>query len=220
MCKVQDNITGKIISVRDLISAKYALELMQNGTVFGSTGKVLEVKKTAFLLAELSETTQQKIYEKWEFETDLFTDCYADFLTMLGFSNPVLCYSVSFSQSDYAGFSCDSFSYEKGFLAKVKRNYGTSELLDFAKRLAVIYKKTGYTLRGKVVEGRCGCVVEFLQCDNFDAVEADLQLWIKDYSRYLLKELQDKVIYQTSFENFVETCAANEYLFTENGTML
>jgi hypothetical protein len=219
MFKIHDNLTDKIISVSDLISAKYALELMQNGTVFGSTGKILEVKKTAFLLKELSESMQQKIYEKWDFfDTDLFTECYTEFLTMLGFNNPVLHYNVSFSQSDYACFSCDSFSYEKGFVAKVKKEFGNEKLHDIAAHLQAIYKKTAYKMRG-AVKTSGWCESSHVESD-FYTVESDFELWLKDYSRYLLRELQDEILHQTSFEAFAETCEANEYYFNENGRLL
>jgi hypothetical protein len=179
-----------------------------------------EFTQTGYLLKELPEATQRKIYDKWEFDYDLFTDNYADFLTMLGFHKPDLHYNVSFSQSDDACFSCDYFDYEKGFVAKVKREYGTGTLLDFAKRMHDIYKKTAYKMHGKVTAGRCRSVVDFDYRNDFDKVEDEFDSWLDDYSYYLLRELQNEILFQTSFESFTELCEANEYYFNENGGLL
>lgn len=181
----------------------------------------MSIQVTAYALSELSEATQRKIYDRWEFDTEIFTDYYTDFLTMCGFYKPVLHYNISFSQSDYSCFSCKSFNYEKGFLAKVKSEFGNMELHDFAQRLYVIYAKTFYRMHGKVItRGRYErSRVDFSSYD-FDFIEDELNSWLNDYSKYLLCELQNELLYLTSFEAFKEECKSNNYRFTETGILI
>jgi len=214
MYKIKNDSTGGAINVCDMLSAKRVLDLLQNSIVYGSTGAILETKKTAFLLEELPEPTQQKIYEKWDFwDTEIFTDNHTAFLKMLGFNKPVLAYDISYSHSDHARFSCDYFSYERGFLAKVKREFNNPVLIDFAQRLQTIYKKTGYKLAGEVNESYSAEIY-------FAIVEDAFHDWLDDYSYYLYRALESEYEYRTSFEVFAENCAANEWLFNEKGVML
>lgn len=185
--------------------------------------KLMSREFTGYLLAELPECTQQKIYEKWDFsDTVIFTDFHADFLHLCGFYKPELHYSIGFSQSDYASFSCDKFSYEKGFVSKVKREFVNTDLHNFAQRLQWIYAKTFYKMQGKIVTRGYyeQSQVDFYYSYEFLHVEDELNAWLKDYSRWLLKDLQDEVLHQTSFESFAESCELNEYYFTDGGVLL
>jgi len=137
--------------------------------------------------------------------------------------DPVIYYSVSWSQGDGAAFE-GSYSYTKGSVVKIKEYAPEDkELHRIAADLAEIQRRNFYQLYARIESGRyfnmsvdvCRQSSTYQEM-SVDAEEAVTQA-MRDLAHWLYVYLRTEYEWQTSEEQVAENIRCNEYEFTEEG---
>ena len=177
------------------------------------------IETTAYKFNELSESAQQSAHEKYGFDDvdlSLTVSCFTELLEKIGFSNIKIYYSGFWSQGDGASFT-GQYTYKKGFLKAVKRDWGNTELHAILDQLQAVQKDDNYTLTSDIYQ-RGHYVHENTMYDNHDNDLLD-NVW-RSLAQWMYSTLEKAYEYQISFEVFSETAEANAWEFTENGEMV
>ncbi len=211
------------IAVLDTNSAREAMNAYHNCIMIDDNGNVIDRKKTAFKFSELDDKAKDRARDWFSSGIELWTDNYTDFLTMCGFDKPQLSYSISYSQGDFAAFDSHFFSYEKGFVKTVERNFGTGSYWHKAAiDLRVIYAKSFYQMTGKTFTR--GCTYQATLSDirqyEFSQFEDVLNEWLYAVCEEIRVQLYKDYEYQCSDEGIGENSEANEYRFDEHGRII
>ena len=185
---------------------------------------------------ELKELVIEKNYDlnvdnDWWSESTLET--WKDILSTMGFYDSCIMFSGFCSQGDGACFTTDFYSYEKGFITKLKTKFPKwNELHEVAKSLQKAYQKTKYQAYGKITHSgmyyhEMSTNIKVLQ-DFKEYGEG----WVKeeiatlfedvlvDINKLIYKHLQEDYEYLTSEEAIMETIESNDYTFDEDGKLV
>ena len=220
MYQVKSTLSAESIRTPSFVEAMTAAAAFDNAIVLDDTATEVFFKKTAFKFSELDDKAKDRARNWYCEDLTLWTDNYEQFLTICGFAEPKLYFSVCYSQSDFAAFESHYFDYEKGFVKKVAAEFGEgSEFHKLAIQLRGIYARSFYKICGSVKTGsrdRAYCDMHH----EYDTYEDDLNEWINDVCHEIKKGLYADYEYQCSDESVSENCNANEYLFDENGGII
>lgn len=204
------------------------------------------IKTKAFFYDELDEDAQAKARDWYRQDMDFFCDhMYDDFVRVgeiLGIDfytkavklmngsvryDPKIWWQGFWNQGDGACFE-GSYSYSKGWKAKLAKYCSDEDIIKIGERLQAVQKENFYRLKAKVkhtghyYHEMCTDIDVFtedyepIHDDDIDVVKDCL----RDFMRWMYRTLEAEYDYQTSEEQVAESIRANEYEFTEDGTII
>ena len=197
--------------------------------------QVIKTETVVYEFSELNDDAKQNAidslrdinthHEWWDCTIDHLTEC----LECIGFSGVEIAFSGFWSQGDGARFT-GQYSYEKGALSKVKKEYPEFIALhELAETLQELNKPHFYSLRFKLGvlnslychENTSG--LEWSECDNKEDgwPSDDTDNAITDACREFMQEiytiLEKEHEFLTSDNEIIEAIKANGYQFTSEG---
>ena len=201
--------------------------------------RVDTVKTEVFKFAELSEEAQQAAIEKQHdcnVDYDWWDCTYEDAITiagLMGIEIEKIYFSGFSSQGDGACFE-GSYEYKKGGVKAVKGHAGQDEeLYRIAQELQNIQKKSFYGLYANVKQSghymheNCTDIDVYERRTLRDGYESDesaslsdheaIEEVLRDFMRWIYKQLEKEYDYLTSEEAIKESIEANDYEFTAEG---
>jgi hypothetical protein len=190
--------------------------------------KTIEIKLYSF--EELSKEAQEKALNKWNENGD---SVYMDFFyencveeaKEHGFVNPVINYSLSYSQGDGLSFKADGYNNLEALFIETlgQGKEKTAKLLADNCRLIC----QGNT--GRYAYSSSSDIDLYFDANtntnnkNINSAVNEALKSLTDIYLALCKKLEkqgyDEIEYQQSEESFKETCQANDYTFEVNGNM-
>lgn len=197
--------------------------------------QVIKTETVVYEFVELSEDAKENAingmrdintdFEWW----DCTLDDYKEILEKIGFSNVEICFSGFWSQGDGASFT-GAYSYEKGALSKVKREYPTfTALHEFAEQLQLLNRQYFYSLSFELqrichrYSHENTVNISWSECDtNADVWPSDdtdnaLIECCRGFMREIYNSLENEYEYLTSDAVVIEAIESNDYLFTGDG---
>lgn len=178
---------------------------------------------------ELSEEAKQAAIEKYrnniDYDLDFFNDECVDQIKEAGFENPILAYSLSYSQGDGLSFKADNYSKLSELFLKVlgKGKEKTAELLanNCTQRITGNNGHYQYANKNQIELQLENYTSSFITSDRIDEIVERVQFELRDIYMDLCSKLKkqgyDDIEYQSSDEGISEILIANDYEFTENG---
>ena len=91
--------------------------------------------------------------------------------------------------------------------------------MQVAKDLQAIQKKNFYKLTATIQAKDNYISVQPFKDDDYTDC-AELEDALEDFNAWIYKSLEAEYEYQSSFEQFLESCEANEYDFDESGKLV
>lgn len=200
---------------------------------------VTMIKETVtYTFAELDESAQDRAYEKYAHEWvdydwwDFSYDYFVEIGKLLGFHirREDISFSLGYSQSDYCSFTGDYYHTPGGF-AKLRKEYGpdiAKELGDVIETLRAVQKPHFWDVNASICHSyynRNGISVENVETPNFyfydslNGVDEEIRDAARWFAQWMYEKLREEYEYLTSREQFAEMCEANDYRFTEEGTL-
>lgn len=160
-------------------------------------------------------------YLAYEWDEDTIND-FTTILELIGYYDITCYFSGFWSQGDGACFSA-KFSRNKRCLEKVKKYCPKEEkILDIVKQIqSEIPPREEYEIKHSGLYSHEYCTNVYYLGDNNKAEQLDerfLEL-SRHLMRILYKKLNDEYDYLNSSESIVEYIKANDYEFTEDGTL-
>lgn len=194
--------------------------------------RVIETK--VFTFEELNSEARMKAIEsfqhinvKSDFWHDNVIDDAKQIGALMGIDIDKVYFSVFWSQGDGACFT-GTYAYKKGSVKAVKEYAPRDEdVHSIAERLSAIQKdnfyKLGATIKhsGHYYHEYC-TDIDVYKDGNYTTDENDKALsdCLRDYMRWIYRQLEKEYDYQTSDEVIIDTIEANEYEFTEEGKQI
>lgn len=193
------------------------------------------VCKEVYKFNELSEDIQGKVVEKHYNINVEFDDWYEftiddakEIGKLMGIEIKNIYFSGFSSQGDGACFE-GYYEYEREGLKKVKDYAPVDERLHrIAKDLQDIQRKNFYQLKANVKQSG-HYLHEYctrINVDRYDDKEMTEDAedkvieYLRDFMRWIYRQLEQQYDYLTSEEAIIETIQANEYEYTEDGEMV
>ncbi|MCK5603675.1 antitoxin of toxin-antitoxin stability system [Candidatus Pacearchaeota archaeon] len=195
------------------------------------------VETTVFKFDELSEKAQQTAIEKlYNLNTDYNWWDYEDAkqaAACIGIEIDDIWFSGFSSQGDGACFE-GSYSYQKGGVKAIKDCAPQDERLhQIAMNLQETQRKSFYGLSATVKHSghyyheyctdisvsECRTLRDGCESEGYASIEAHeaIEEALRDFMRWIYKQLEKDYYYLTSEEAIKESIEANEYEFTGNG---
>lgn len=193
--------------------------------------------ETVYKFSELSDEAKEKALEY--FRSQVFTDSYdyecvlehaKEVAKLLGIDVENIYFSGFASQGDGASFT-GYYRYSKGALQAIKKEYTqATELHRIAAELQDIQRRNFYGLRASISTSGRYCHEYSMRIsadyygnnDNFrisDETEEDLLEALRDFARWIYKQLETEYEWLCSEKGITENIDANEYEFTEDGAI-
>lgn len=176
---------------------------------------------------ELTEDQKSKVIDDnrninvdYDWQDYCIDDC-KEIGNILGFEMKDIFFRGFYSQGDGACFT-GKFSYSKGFLHKIKKDYSFEpELINIASDLHELYRKSFYTVNGNIThrghyshERSMSLDFDTYYTDTKGLVDEDEWLdIIADFACLIYKRLESEYDYLTSDEQIMESLIANEVEF-------
>jgi hypothetical protein len=176
---------------------------------------------------ELADDQKSKVIDKnrnfnvdYDWHDFCIDDC-KDIGSMLGFKMNNIFFSGFHSQGDGACFT-GKFSYNKGFLNKIKKDYSHEpKLIEIATSLHALYLKSFYTVYGTITHTGHYSHERSMSLDidtYFNDIKGHVNEseWldiIADFACWIYKRLESEYEFQTSDEQIAESLIANEMEF-------
>lgn len=201
------------------------------------------VKTTVYKFSELSDSAKQTAMQWWRnsdcdnFWSEGVFDDAATIADLMGLDirltrknsgnyEPSIYYSGFSSQGDGACFE-GIYRYKKGSVKDIKAYAPEdAEISRIAKALQDIQKKYFYKLtartkhRGHYYHEYCMAIdVDYSGDDSRDITDAEnvISEALRDFARWIYKQLETEYEYQNSDETVSENIISNEYEFDESG---
>lgn len=191
-------------------------------------------------LKELSTSAYERAYQWWleRFDGDQWWDyVYEDFrriAEILGITVEDIEFSGFCSQGDGARFTGE-YSYVPGSVKAIKKYAPQDEVLhriardlQLAQRYA-FYRLTvnikpgyfggNYVHENTVVFEGHGRYYSYSLTDNEEKALEGVEEALTDLMRWLYRQLEKEWEYVSSYEQFEDSCEANDYLFDEDGSI-
>jgi len=194
------------------------------------------VELTLYKLTELSEKAQQKAHETWLRHSDSF-DHDAEWVIeeaktigeLMGIEIERVYYRGFSSQGDGACFE-GYYAYKAGGLkAIIEYAPKDKELHAIAANLQDIQKRAFYSLtanvkqRGHYMHENCTVIDVHNTRDRWEncteTQEEGISEFLRDFMRWIYRQLENAYDGYCSFEYFKEECESNEWTFEANGRM-
>lgn len=189
---------------------------------------------TVYSFDELSEDAKQKAIENlYDINVDYDWWSYDDskeIASLMGIDIENIYFSGFSSQGDGACFE-GSYTFKKNGVKNVK-SYAPldKELHQIAERLQDVQKKHFYKLSANVKHSghyyhEMCTEINVYKDGNYLHTEAELsaedeiKYILRDYMRWIYRQLEKQYDYLTSEKAIIETIEANEYTFLEDGTL-
>lgn len=116
--------------------------------------------------------------------------------------------------ASYSGF----YRYAKGSCKAIKAETNDKELIRIASALTKAQKATGYKLEVKISAREAGHWNMGFEYEDFNVSEAEqVEEALKDFAKWIFKQLQAQSEYLYSEENVDDSIIANEYDFDMEG---
>ena len=137
-------------------------------------------------------------------------------------ADPRIYWSLGYSQGDYAAFE-GRWRYEKGMLAKVKKDYPTeTEIHRIAKELQSAAAQVFYKVYADCREERGNQRVNVEHSEDSwrelpRGVERDIEQALSDFASWIYDSIRQEDEYLSEDEQVDESIRINEYEFTEEG---
>lgn len=194
--------------------------------------RVIETK--VFTFEELNSEARKKAIEslqhvnvKHDFWHDNAIDDAKQIGALMGIDIDEVHFSGFWSQGDGACFT-GTYAYKKGSVKAVKEYAPRcEEVHSIAERLSSIQKDNFYKLEATIKHSghyyHEYCTdIDVRKDDNYpsDAVIIEVADCLRDYMRWIYRQLEQEYDYQTSDEAIIDTIEANEYEFTEEGKQI
>ena len=195
------------------------------------------IETTVYKFSELSEAAKEKAIENWNrdgLDYEWWDAVYEDAKTigeLMGIKVDKIFFSGFWSQGDGACFE-GSYEYKKGSV-KAVRDYAPQDedLHKIVKGLQAEQRRNFYGLsaevkqRGHYMHEFCTEIDVADNRDNApwrvsDEVEEAIKDLLRDFMRWIYRNLERENDYLTSAEAVTETIEANDYEFTEAGDMI
>lgn len=174
--------------------------------------------------ANLPETQRQKLIQQFHLNFEFWGELIVDeiknvFMDIFG-DEPKVAYSVGGSQ-EYAATS-GTIQYQKGFMDKLRRDYGTdAELMKVATDWRNLQRKNFYALTAKLTLGR-DCTI----CTAYDErhrhgwstneQDSDVSDVVADFNHWAMKKIQGELEFQTSMESIESFYEGQEFEIEED----
>ena len=185
---------------------------------------------------ELSESAKQKAIDDYRqdgFDHDWWDAVYEDAKQIgevIGIEIDNIYFSGFSSQGDGACFE-GKYAYAKGSAKEIKDHAPQDEELHrIARDLQKLQKKNFYSLSAKVKQSGhysheyCTEIEVYDNLNSYGDVtietEKALSELLRDFMRWIYKQLEQDWDYLSSDEQIIETIQANEWEFDENGDMV
>ncbi len=193
-----------------------------------------QVSLKVYPITELTEKALDKaingLREDLSFDSDLesVVDDWVDILTMFGFEEPKIAYSVSYSQGDGASFTSGSWKYSKGLSERIKKEYPSHTFLhEAAKQTVLMFQKSMYKCEFSVLRTSSHYVHEntvsvdvspYSEATPNESAIMEAKHIVKCLCKRMYTEFKKEGEYQSSEEHLKELAQANDYEFFEDGT--
>lgn len=204
--------------------------------------------RTVYKLEELDEATQHTAHEKWyehAFDYGWWEFQYDDFgriCDIIGVqldtkpvklrsgesrTEPCVFFSGFWSQGDGASFF-GRYRYAKGSKAAIRAYCTDEELIRITDALYELQKPFLYGLTASITSlgsnyshsNTMDVSVEHETREVSRELDREITRLMRDLADWLYRGLDKEYEYQTSFEQFKESCEANGYEFTDTGRMV
>jgi hypothetical protein len=194
--------------------------------------RIIETK--AFMFEELNSEARMKAIESFQYinvEDDFWHDNVIDDAKQIGLLMGIdidkVYFSGFWSQGDGACFT-GTYTYKKGSVKAVKEYAPRyEEVHSIAERLSAIQKDNFYKLEATIKHSghyyHEYCTnIDVYKDGNYTTDENDKALsdCLRDYMRWIYRQLEKEYDYQTSDEAIIDTIESNEYEFTEEGKQI
>lgn len=193
-----------------------------------------QVSLKVYPITELTEKALDKaingLREDVCFDSDLdfVLEDWVNILTLFGFEDPKIAYSISYSQGDGASFTAESWKYKKGLSESLKKDYPSHTFLhEAAKQAVFMFQKSTFRASYTVIRTSSYYshenTVDTEVSPYSDVVPSAKSLMeakhiVKALCKRIYSELKKELEYQNSAEYLKELAQANEYEFFEDGT--
>lgn len=195
--------------------------------------RVETIERKLFTFDELSDEAKETAIERYRennLDYEWYDAVYDDAITigkLIGIKIDRIYFSGFWSQGDGACFEGEYF-YSAGSVKEIKAYAPIdTELHRIAKELQDIQKPAFYHLyayvkhRGHYYHENCTEIDVRNDAQKFtDDQEQRLKDCLRDFMRWIYRQLEKEYEYLTSEEAIKETIEANEYEFTENGKLI
>lgn len=190
------------------------------------------IETKVYKFEELSEQSKERAIQQYRETPDFLDDFILDdakaIAEKMGIDIDKIFYS-GFSQQGSGASYTGRYSYKKGAIKALKAYCNDEEIFRIAKELQEIQRRNFYKLSAKI--GRSGHYQHEMTM-NFDfykdgeylyttmAFESDLKKVLRDFARWIHKQLEAEYDYQNSDEYITDMIVNNNYEFTEEGEMI
>ena len=191
--------------------------------------KTVTIEKEVYEFNELSDSAKQQAITEYAIDYDWHDFVYEDAKTigaLMGIDITNIYFSGFCSQGDGACFE-GGYGYKKNSVNAVKEY--APELHDIAQTLFNIQKRNFFQLYAGIKHSGFYyhefCTIIDVERDSYygqdvsENDEKDLQEALRDFMKWIYKQLENEHDYLTSEEYFSELCQANEWNFYETGEM-
>lgn len=198
--------------------------------------KTVTIEKTVYEFSELSDKAKQKALQdhcEHGMDHDWYDFVYEDakeIANLMGIDIDKIYFSGFWSQGDGAMFE-GGYGYKKNSVNAVKEYAPQdTELHDIAQTLANVQRKYFYRLSASVkhhgyYHHERSNIITIEYDDSYDYRNVDekdedaIAECLRDFMKWIYRQLEKEYEYLTSEEYFKELCEVNEYNFYENGKM-
>lgn len=188
-----------------------------------------QIQTTVYEFDELSEAAKEKAREwfrsGYEFDSEYCIDDAMRIGKLLGLEIENVYWSGFSSQGDGASYT-GSYSYAKGALAAVMEECPTDKVLhNIAIALQDMQRRAFYSLSAEISQRGHYSHEMTMQFNISDSrgidvsedTEESLKYTLRDFARWIYRNLESEYEYVMSDEQTDENIRANEYTFDENG---
>ena len=194
------------------------------------------------LFNDCSEQTQLKAIEKnmhinvdhsqWD---EYLIENFTEILEILGYEGIKINYSGFWSQGDGASFTCTGFTYKKGSIAKIKKEYPRwGDLHEWLGFFNLVNKENFYQLYFDVTRDSSNyshsntvsinnlyrSTLTNNEIDIYDSEHERVNKLNRDFMEIIYSSLDQEYTDQTSSAMITESLIYNEYEFNLDGEML
>jgi hypothetical protein len=194
------------------------------------------------LFNDCSEQTQLKAIEKNMYinvdhsEWDQYLiENFTDILEILGYEDIEINYSGFWSQGDGASFTCSGFTYKKGSIAKIKKEYPSwDDLHEWLEFFTLVNKENFYQLYFDITRDSSNyshyntvsinnlyrSTLSNNEIDVYDNEHERVNELNRDFMKLIYRSLDQEYTDQTSSDSIKESLICNEYEFNSDGVMI
>lgn len=188
--------------------------------------------KNIYTFDELSDDQKQAVFENWrtEYQDDFWSENIiydaTEIATLMGIDIDKIYFSGFSCQGDGACFT-GNYAYKKGSVKAVKNYYASvdTRLHEIVQTLCDLQKPHFYRLTcsikhsGHYYHEFCTQIDTYVGEDTTPYVLGSINEVLRDFMRWIYKQLETEYEYTQSDEYITDTIEANEYEFYADGSI-